>query len=202
MYTLCAPTKWFSVRWLIQHHLCSMPFFQLLLLVSFGHSAARVSWSALQRSSKKPIPSSLQTVESLVIFHSASWCVLWVNWMITCLVLFSSGVPSWWTESTMWLIFGDHDGEIFNSKLATTSCVSSPSFSFISQILRFHRRLYCSSSSTRSISSALSFCLKLKAEFQEEEHASTTPTESIICPCLTMSPVSHSHSASPPHPTL
>ena len=40
--------------------------------------------------------------------------------------------------------------------------------------------------------------LKLKAEFQEEEHASTTPTESIICPCLTMSPVSHSHSASPP----
>ena len=40
--------------------------------------------------------------------------------------------------------------------------------------------------------------LKLKAEFQEEEHASTTATESIICPCLTMSPVSHSHSASPP----
>ena len=40
--------------------------------------------------------------------------------------------------------------------------------------------------------------LKLKAEFQEEEHASTTPTESIICPCLTMSPFSHSHSASPP----
>ena len=40
--------------------------------------------------------------------------------------------------------------------------------------------------------------LKLKAEFQEVEHASTTPTESIISPCLTMSPVSHSHSASPP----
>ena len=43
--------------------------------------------------------------------------------------------------------------------------------------------------------------LKLKAEFQEEEHASTTPTESIICPCLTMSPVSHSHSASDQKPT-
>ena len=38
--------------------------------------------------------------------------------------------------------------------------------------------------------------LKLKAEFQEEEHASTMPTESIICPCLTMSRISHSHSAS------
>ena len=33
------------------------------------------------------------------------------------------------------------------------------------------------------------------------EHASTMPTESIISPCLTMSPVSHSHSASDPEPT-
>ena len=85
-------------------------------------------------------------------------------------------------------------------------------FPFVSSLFSLLSALFLASSPSSSLSSLLFSCaiissivtcpifplLKLKAEFQEEEHASSTPTESIICPCLTMSPVSHSHSASPP----
>lgn len=134
--------------WPLLHHSSRVSFF-LLSPVEFWARASMVSPGQPGRGPRSSWSPALCRSPSLVFFHSASLYVL-------CELdndLPGSVLPSAETMNPVddEAYFGGQSRAIFISSLATRSRVFSPSFSFITLILRFQRCLYLSSSKTLSL---------------------------------------------------